>query len=98
MEQVEIHRASDHKMEPFDGEVSSELTNALSSNRSATATVALRVRGSGRFGVYSSQRPLKCVVGGTETDFNYESDTGLTTFPIPVPAEEMYRSPVEIQV
>lgn len=60
------------------------------------AYVALRIRGSGRFGVYSSQRPLKCVVGGNETDFKYDSESGLTTFYIPVPAEEMYRWPIEI--
>lgn len=98
MEQVEIHRASDNKIELFDGEVSSELTNHLGSNRKTTATIALRVRGSGRFGVYSSQLPLKCLVGGTETNFNYDSDTGLTTFSIPVPEEEMYRWPIEIHV
>ncbi|KAG4393661.1 hypothetical protein GLYMA_03G137900v4 [Glycine max] len=45
-------------------------------NRAATKTIALSVRGRGRFGVYSSQRPLKCVVGGAETDFNYDSETG----------------------
>ncbi|XP_061373681.1 probable galactinol--sucrose galactosyltransferase 2 [Gastrolobium bilobum] len=98
VEQVEIHRASDNKVETFDGEVLSELATPLSSNRAATATIALRVRGRGRFGVYSSQPPLKCVVGGTQTDFNYDSETGLTTFSIPVPPEEMYRWSVEIQV
>lgn len=98
VEQVEIHRASDNKLERFDGEVSSELTNHLSSNRTKIATIALRVRGSGRFGVYSSQHPLKCLVGGTETNFNYDSETGLTTFSIPVPSEEMYRWPIEIHV
>lgn len=67
-------------------------------NRAATKTIALSVRGRGRFGVYSSQRPLKCVVGGAETDFNYDSETGLTTFSIPVSPEEMYRWSIEIQV
>ncbi|MED6149780.1 putative galactinol--sucrose galactosyltransferase 2 [Stylosanthes scabra] len=99
MEQVEIHEVSDkNKMELYDGEVSSEVTNSLSSNRSATTTISLRVRGSGRFGVYSSQRPLKCTVGGAETEFNYDWDTGLTTFSIPVATEEMFRWPIEIQV
>ncbi|KAG5083405.1 hypothetical protein JHK84_053443 [Glycine max] len=98
VEHVEIHRASNNKPELFDGEVLSEMTSWLSSNRAATTTIALRVRGRGRFGVYSSQRPLKCVVGGTETDFNYDSDTGLTTFSIPVPPEEMYRWSIEFQV
>jgi len=98
VELVEIHRASDNKPELFDGEVLSELTSSLSPNRAATASVCLRVRGRGRFGVYSSERPVRCVVGGTETDFNYESETGLATFSIPVPQEEMYRWAIEIQV
>ncbi|XP_020211843.1 probable galactinol--sucrose galactosyltransferase 2 [Cajanus cajan] len=98
VEQVEIHRASNNKPELFDGEVFSELTSSLSPNRATTASIGLRVRGKGRFGVYSSQQPLKCVVGGTETDFNYDSETGLATFSIPVPSEEMYIWSIEIQV
>jgi len=98
VELVEIHRASNNKPELFDGEVLSELTSSLSPNRAATATISLKVRGTGRFGVYSSQRPLKCVVGGTETDFSYDSETGLATFSIPVPQKEMYRWAIEIQV
>ncbi|XP_057438681.1 probable galactinol--sucrose galactosyltransferase 2 isoform X2 [Lotus japonicus] len=82
VEQVEIN-----KPELFDGEVSSN-----------TATIALKVRGNGRFGVYSSQSPLKCAVDGSETDFFYDSETGLTTFLIPVPSEELYRWSIEIQV
>ncbi|CAJ1911368.1 unnamed protein product [Sphenostylis stenocarpa] len=98
VEVVEIQKASNSKPELFAGEMLSELTSSLSPNRAATATIALRVRGRGRFGVYSSQRPLKCVVGGIETDFNYDSETGLATFSIPVPQEEMYRWSIEIQV
>ncbi|KAL4607024.1 hypothetical protein ACB098_09G127300 [Castanea mollissima] len=98
VEQVEIHMASDRKPEHFDGEVSSELTTCLSENRSPTATITLKVRGCGRFGVYSSQRPLKCNVGSAETSFNYDSATGLVNFDIPVAEEEMYRWPIEIQV
>ncbi|GKV32595.1 hypothetical protein SLEP1_g41189 [Rubroshorea leprosula] len=90
--------ASDKKPEHFDGEVSSELTTTLSDNRSPTATIALKVRGCGRFGAYSSQRPLKCRVGNVETYFNYDSTTGLLTLTLPVPQEDMYRWPVEIQV
>lgn len=98
VEEVEIHRASDNKQELFDGEVVSELTTSLNPNRTTTATIALKVRGSGKFGVYSSQRPLKCAVDGTETDFYYNSENGLTTFYIPVPQEDMYKWLIEIQV
>lgn len=93
IEEVEIHRTSD-KQELFDGEV----TTSLSSNRTTTATIALKVRGSGKFGVYSSQRPLKFAVDGTKTDFNYNSENGLTTFSIPIPQEDMYKWSIEIQV
>ncbi|KAK7336568.1 hypothetical protein VNO77_17113 [Canavalia gladiata] len=98
VEQVEIHKDPNNKPELFDGEVLSELTTSLSSNRAATATIAMKVRGSGRFGAYTSQRPLKCVVDGANTDFNYDLEIGLTTFSIPVPPEEMYRWLIEIQV
>ncbi|KAL1555316.1 putative galactinol--sucrose galactosyltransferase 2 [Salvia divinorum] len=60
-------------------------------------SITLRVRGCGRFGAYSSQRPLKCIVGGTETGFDYESATGLVSLSIPVPEEEMYRWAIEIK-
>ncbi|RHN79116.1 putative galactinol--sucrose galactosyltransferase, Alpha-galactosidase [Medicago truncatula] len=66
-------------------------------HKGATASASLRVRGSGRFGVYSSQKPVKCVVGDNETDFNYESETGLLTFYMPVSVEDMYKWPIEIQ-
>ncbi|KAK8667539.1 hypothetical protein V6N13_007688 [Hibiscus sabdariffa] len=97
VEQLEVQTTSDEKSELFDGEVSSKLT-CLSENRSPTATITLKVRGCGRFGAYSSQRPLKCMVGNAETDFNYDSVTGLMTLTLPVPQEEMYRWPIEIKV
>ncbi|XP_006489932.2 probable galactinol--sucrose galactosyltransferase 2 [Citrus sinensis] len=97
VENVEVHM-SEKKPDLFDGEVSSELTTSLSDNRSPTATISLKVRGCGRFGIYSSQRPLKCTVGSIQTDFTYDSATGLMTMTLPVPEEEMYRWPVEIQV
>lgn len=97
VENVEVHMA-EKKPELFDGEVFSELTTSVSDNRSPTVTISLKVRGCGRFGIYSSQRPLKCTVGSTETDFTYDSATGLMTTTLPVPEEEMYRWPVEIQV
>ncbi|KAB2604163.1 galactinol--sucrose galactosyltransferase 2 [Pyrus ussuriensis x Pyrus communis] len=83
VEQVEIHLASDKKPELSNGEVSE--------NRSPTATIGLKTRGCGRFGAYCSQRPLKCTVDNAETNFEYDSASGLTTITIPVPEKEMYR-------
>ncbi|XP_019434156.1 PREDICTED: probable galactinol--sucrose galactosyltransferase 2 isoform X1 [Lupinus angustifolius] len=94
VEHVEFHGGLDNKQEISDGEVAPH----LSSNRRTTSTIVLRVRGSGRFGVYSSHKPLNCVVGGIETSFNYDSETGLTTFSIPVPTQEMYIWLIEIHV
>lgn len=98
VEQFEIHMVSEKEPELFDGAVQSELTTSLSDNRSPAATISLKVRGCGRFGAYSSQRPLKCKVDNTEADFNYDSATGLVSFGIPVPEEDMYRWHIEIQV
>ncbi|XP_043690900.1 probable galactinol--sucrose galactosyltransferase 2 isoform X1 [Telopea speciosissima] len=98
VEQYEVEKATDKKAELFDGEVASEHPSLLSENRSPIATIVLKVRGCGRFGAYSSQRPLKCTVGNKETEFKYNPDTGLLTLTIPAPEEEMYRWPVEIQV
>lgn len=97
VEEVGIHRETDNKQELFDGEAVSELISSLGPNRTTT-TITLKVRGSGKFGVYSSQHPLKCAVDRTETDFNYDSETGLTTFFVPVPQEELYKWSIEIQV
>lgn len=63
-----------------------------------TSTIAMKVRGCGRFGAYSSQKPLKCSVEKTETVFDYEASTGLVTLSLPVPEEEMHRWSIEIQV
>ncbi|KAF8398388.1 hypothetical protein HHK36_017315 [Tetracentron sinense] len=98
VEQFEVQMVSAEKPELFDGEVHSELSSSLSENRSPTATVVIQVRGCGRFGAYSSQRPLKCSVGNTETEFNYDSTTGLLTLTVPVAEKEMYKWPIEIQL
>lgn len=98
VEGVEVNKVSGNEPELFDGEVSSELITFLSDDRSASATIALKVRGCGRFGAYCSQRPLKCSVGNVETEFKYDPENGLVTLSLPVAAEEMFRWPVEIQV
>lgn len=82
----------------FDGEVASELTGSLPNDRPPIATITMKARGCGRFGVYSSQRPLKCSVDEANTDFVYDEATGLVTFSIPISAKEMYRWTIDIQV
>ncbi|XP_074320479.1 putative galactinol--sucrose galactosyltransferase 2 [Silene latifolia] len=62
------------------------------------ATIQLQVRGCGVFGAYSSQRPFKCTVGGADTEFKYDTETGLLTLNLPLKQQEMYRWPVVIQV
>ncbi|XP_047317130.1 probable galactinol--sucrose galactosyltransferase 2 [Impatiens glandulifera] len=63
-----------------------------------TKTVALTVRGCGRFGAYSSRRPHKCSLDDIEIGFEYDNDRGLLTVSIPVPKEEMYNWKVEIEI
>lgn len=69
-----------------------------SGTQSPTVIIELKVRGNGRFGVYSSQQPSKYTVDGVETDFTYDSETGLLITTLPLPQEEMYRWSVEIEV
>lgn len=82
----------------FNGKVAFELTGSLPNDRRPTATITLKARGCGRFGIYSSQRPLKCSVDKANTDFAYDEATGLVTFALPIPTVEMYRWSIEIQV
>lgn len=97
IESIDINHVTDKNPEFFDGEISSA-SPALSDNRSPTALVSVSVRGCGRFGAYSSQRPLKCAVESTETDFTYDAEVGLVTLNLPVTREEMFRWHVEILV
>ncbi|KAH0912301.1 hypothetical protein HID58_035622 [Brassica napus] len=91
IQSMEINTVTDDKPE-----VSS--SSVVSENRSPTALISLGVRGCGRFGAYSSQRPLRCAVDGTETVFNYDAEVGLVTLNLPVTREEMFRWRVEILV
>ncbi|EPS67241.1 hypothetical protein M569_07535, partial [Genlisea aurea] len=61
-------------------------------------TATLRTRGCGRFGFYCSRRPSKCVVGGRETEFQYEAENGLASIVIPVPDEEKYEWAIQVHV
>lgn len=76
----------------------SDAPNSHGENRAGTATVALRVRGCGCFGAYSSQKPIRCTLDTSEVDFSYDSATGLLTLNIPVPEMDMYKWNVEILV
>lgn len=87
IDQYEVHLVSEKKHQHFDDR-----------SESPTATVLLKLRGCGKFGVYISQRPLKCSVDGADTVFNYNNESGLLAMSIPVPQEEMYRRHIEIQV
>lgn len=66
--------------------------------KARTAAVVLRVRGCGRFGAYSSQRPMRCTLDAAEVEFSYNADTGLVALDVPVPEREFYRWTLEIQV
>uniref|UniRef100_A0A1D1Y521 galactinol--sucrose galactosyltransferase n=1 Tax=Anthurium amnicola TaxID=1678845 RepID=A0A1D1Y521_9ARAE len=96
VEQIEIRMSS--AVQQLDGEVHSNLSNSLSQSRAPTATVVLMVRGCGRFGAYSSQRPLRCTLDSVDTEFGYDGETGLLTVAIPVPGKEMYGWTMEVQV
>jgi len=76
----------------------SDAPNSLGENRAGTATVALRVRGCGCFGAYSSQKPIRCTLDTSEVDFSHDSATGLLTLNIPVPEMDMYKWNLEILV
>lgn len=56
----------------------------ISHRDSSSVGVRIRVKGSGRFGVYCSHSPLMCMVDDVLTHFNYHTPTGLLTFFIPL--------------
>ncbi|GKG15127.1 probable galactinol--sucrose galactosyltransferase 6 isoform X2, partial [Tanacetum coccineum] len=43
------------------------------------AIVSMKVKGRGRFGMYSTAKPRRCMVGPNEVEFVYDSDSGLLT-------------------
>lgn len=81
-----------------DGDAPFDVGQQFSENRAATAMVVLGVRGCGRFGFYSTQRPIKCTLDSSDVQFSYDSATGLVILNIPVPEKEMYRWALEIQL
>ncbi|RZS23064.1 hypothetical protein BHM03_00055913, partial [Ensete ventricosum] len=92
LEQFDVSVTSNHAAAgQDDGHAFSDTAATMSTNRGSTATVALRVRGRGRFGAYSSQRPLRCTLDSSDVEFSYDEGTGLVTINMPVPEKEMYR-------
>ncbi|KAM7268843.1 hypothetical protein ACFE04_011009 [Oxalis oulophora] len=62
--------------------------------------VCVEVRGCGKFGVYSSDKPRRCVVGSNEVGFEYDELSGLVTVSLdcmPLP-EEGRRHVVEFEL
>ncbi|XP_012857188.1 PREDICTED: probable galactinol--sucrose galactosyltransferase 2 [Erythranthe guttata] len=85
-------------VEQFEVEKTNGGSEPLTGKRLPVVTIKLEVRGCGRFGFYSSQKPIICTVDKIETEFNYEAATGLGTLTISVTDEKIYRCSVEIQV
>ncbi|RWW45797.1 hypothetical protein BHE74_00048333 [Ensete ventricosum] len=99
VEQFDVSVTSNHAAAgQDDGHAFSDTAATMSTNRGSTATVALRVRGRGRFGAYSSQRPLRCTLDSSDVEFSYDEGTGLVTINMPVPEKEMYQWSLHIQV
>lgn len=46
-------------------------------NEPSGCPVRIEARGCGRFGAYSSVKPVRCTVDGDEVDFEYNVDNGL---------------------
>ncbi|RVW50133.1 putative galactinol--sucrose galactosyltransferase 1 [Vitis vinifera] len=70
----------------------------LKYERERNATVGMKVRGSGIFGVYSSSRPKRIIVDTEEMKFEYEEGSGLTTIDLKIPEEEMYLWNITIEL
>lgn len=55
-----------------------------------SATLEMKARGSGVFGVYASARPNRVTVDSKEIDVNYDEVSGLVTFSLGLPEKELY--------
>ncbi|KAM7267771.1 hypothetical protein ACFE04_009937 [Oxalis oulophora] len=60
--------------------------------------VCMEVRGCGKFGVYSSDKPRRCVVGSIEVGFEYEELSGLVSVSLDCMPEEGRRHVVEFEL
>ncbi|KAK4575511.1 hypothetical protein RGQ29_026463 [Quercus rubra] len=61
-------------------------------------SVALKVRGCGLFGAYSSARPKRITVDLQEIEFRYEEGSGLVTISLRVPEQELYLWNISIEL
>lgn len=61
-----------------------------------STNVAMKVRGSGHFGAYSSSRPKIVTVDSQEVEFSYEEESGLVTIDLRVPEKELYQWNISI--
>ena len=61
--------------------------------------VSMEVRGCGKFGVYSSNKPSSCFVETNEVDFSYDSASGLVSLSLDhMPAEGKRVQLVEVEL
>ncbi|KAF3453742.1 hypothetical protein FNV43_RR04183 [Rhamnella rubrinervis] len=63
----------------FEGE-GNNVARVENNSSELVGVVHMEVRGCGMFGTYSSVKPRRCKVEGSEVDFQYESSSGLVTF------------------
>lgn len=64
----------------------------------SNGTVALKARGCGLFGAFSSARPKRVLVDLEEAEFSYEEGRGLLALTLPVAKEEMYQWSIVIDL
>lgn len=57
-----------------------ELKYLVESDGCSSASVSMKVKGCGRFGAYSMTKPRRCMVGPSEVEFLYDSQSGLVSF------------------
>ncbi|KAF6141323.1 hypothetical protein GIB67_008500 [Kingdonia uniflora] len=55
-----------------------------------SGTIDMKVRGCGIFGAYSSAIPVKITVDTKEVEFTYNNESGLVSFVLSTPQEELY--------
>jgi len=63
-----------------------------------TATVDVKIRGSGLFGAYSSIRPKRINVESVDVEFRYDEGCGLVTFELGIPQGKSYLWNISIEL